>query len=259
MAKNNEDLKAFYADTYSKGEETVFTAFVDGEPTSEDHPVILEAIDWTGKRVLDVGCGTGLFVRAVVDRGVGHVVGIDYSEEAIAIASKKKPKEAEFIVSDLFSYSGSFDVVVSIGTLEHMDDPGCALRHLSGLADTVIITCPHFINVRGLVWMALATLLTVPMSLSDLHFIHPWDMDKWATEAGMAAKLLGTVDHGWGCGERLLNDFGKRLPNALKDRGLPTEHVEEYLDYLGRLVSHVGESDQYQMDGATAVYMLVRV
>ena len=74
------------------------------------------------------------------------------------------------------------DVVISLGTLEHMDDPNTALHKIIRLASNdgkVILTCSHFINVRGLVWMTLALALDVPMSLTDKRFISPFDIKKW--------------------------------------------------------------------------------
>ena len=46
----------------------------------------------------------------------------------------------------------------------------------------LVVTCPSFLNLRGHVWMTLQLLLDVPMSLTDLHFICPFDMERWAEE-----------------------------------------------------------------------------
>ena len=74
------------------------------------------------------------------------------------------------------------DVVVSCGTLEHMSDPRQELCRMIELVDgkgTIILTCPYFLNIRGFVWMTLALLLDVPMSLTDKHFISPFDIEGW--------------------------------------------------------------------------------
>ena len=38
---------------------------------------------WKGKRVLDVGCGTGNFAREIAKKDAKYVLGIDYADEAI--------------------------------------------------------------------------------------------------------------------------------------------------------------------------------
>ena len=60
----NSDLQKFYDESYDIGEAKVFAFFENGKHSSEDHPVALDILDWIGKVVLDVGCGTGMLVRA---------------------------------------------------------------------------------------------------------------------------------------------------------------------------------------------------
>lgn len=105
--------------------------------------------------------------------------------------------------------------------------------------------------------MTLAKLLEVPMSLSDIYFIHPWDLERWAREAGLKIKGMFTVDDSRANGDRLITDFEKRLPNALRDAGLMTESVKEFNNYLGELTKFVGGDGQVSLHGATAIYELV--
>jgi 2-polyprenyl-3-methyl-5-hydroxy-6-metoxy-1,4-benzoquinol methylase len=263
--RSNSDLQKFYDQSYKTGEAEVFTFFENGKHISEDHPAALAAMDWTGKKVLDVGCGTGMLVREIAARGAGRVIGLDYAAPAIEEAKGiPYPDNVEFVTADIMSWTPpvSFDVIVTLGTMEHLDEPALFLKRMTEfLADdgTIVIACPHFLNPRGYVWMALATLLDVPMSLSDLHFIHPWHMKQWAAELGMEAELVNTVDRNWAYGPRLLKDFDKRLRNALRDAKLPTGKVDEYMKYLGNLVQHMEtESAGPGMDGATALYRLRR-
>lgn len=262
-SQSNKDLQMFYDQSYSIGESKVFTFFENGKHISEDHAAALDLLDWNGKIVLDVGCGTGTLVRGIAAKGAAKVIGLDFSDPAIQEAkSIGKPDTVEFVTAEIMSWTPPvpFDVIVTLGTMEHLDDPARFLQKMSEfLADegTIVIACPHFINPRGYVWMALATLLDVPMSLSDLHFIHPWHMKAWASKVGMDAELVCTVDRNWAYGPRLLKDFEKRLRNALRDVKLPIEKVDNYLSYLNHLVVHLEEEPITPgLEGATALYRL---
>lgn len=69
---------------------------------------------WEGRRVLDLGCGTGNSTVPFVMRGY-EVTGLDASAEMLAVASAKLPAVA-FVRADFtrFSLGASFDLVVSI-------------------------------------------------------------------------------------------------------------------------------------------------
>lgn len=260
-ASRNAELRRIYDHVYSEGEESFFSKFQGGLNVSEADDAVMSLGGWEGRRVLDVGCGTGSMVRRIAGAGAAVVVGIDYSKEAISIAEHERAERVEYVVGDILDYEpeDAFDVVVTMGTLEHMDDPRLFFSRVSELMDhqgKLRITCPHFLNLRGFVWMALAMLLEVPMSLTDVHFIHPWDVESWAAAAGFAIDGFHSVDHDRANGEWLLEDFARRLPNALRDAGLETKGVPHYLQHIQRVTTHLAEAGSYRLDGATAVYEL---
>jgi SAM-dependent methyltransferase len=66
-------------------------------------PGILEVLERSGVEdglLVDLGCGTGLLARELIDAGYG-VFGVDISEAMIEIARRRAP-EAEFVVGSLF-------------------------------------------------------------------------------------------------------------------------------------------------------------
>src|SRR5579864_2997438 len=66
------------------------------------------------KKILDVGCGTGRYVKFFNDKGF-PTVGIDYADDAIKIArkiTKNKVRKASAI--KLPFKKGTFDLVLSI-------------------------------------------------------------------------------------------------------------------------------------------------
>ncbi len=118
----------------------------------------LQQLTLTGRRVVDVGTGSGVLAIAASLLGASHVVGIDDDADAIQAATENLTLNAaanlEFRRVDLQSFSGVFDVVVANLTwgllaataaqLEALVVPGGWLI-LSGLmTDEVGTVLPHF-------------------------------------------------------------------------------------------------------------------
>jgi SAM-dependent methyltransferase len=83
-----------------------------------------------GVRLLDVGCGTGLFCQLAAEREGGSVAGLDASEQSIAIAAERTPA-GDFRVGDLEALpwgDGSFDVVTGFNSFQFAASPVNALR-----------------------------------------------------------------------------------------------------------------------------------
>ena len=73
-------------------------------------------------RILDLGCGTG-WLTSILGR-FGPTVGVDLSPLAIRRAQALYP-DIRFVAGDLFDVelpSQSFDIVVSVQVIDHMDD-----------------------------------------------------------------------------------------------------------------------------------------
>ena len=71
--------------------------------------------DINQKRILDLGCGTGIFSIGAKVLGAKSVTGIDIDKEAITLANdfaKTANLEIEFQVQDIMSYSVFVDTVV---------------------------------------------------------------------------------------------------------------------------------------------------
>jgi SAM-dependent methyltransferase len=81
------------------------------------------------ERVLEIGCGSGVFLHAAADRGA-RVAGIDASEPLLAIARERVP-EADLRVGDMEALpfgDDAFDVVTGFSSFFFAEDMSRALR-----------------------------------------------------------------------------------------------------------------------------------
>jgi len=254
--KKNKTLREFYDKVYVKGEKKHFTTYRESSSTSEVKEV-LKQISWKSKTVLDVGCGTGFFAYSVAKKGA-KVLGIDFSEEAIEIAkSKYSHKNLDFKSIDVSKIKEKFDVIVSNGTLEHMDDPLKTLRLFKKHLNTkgkIIITSPNWTNPRGYILLTLLYLFKAPITLVDLHYFTPIDFQNFAKKIKM--KLIWkTFDQSWGHGDILIKDLEKRLPNVLRDAKLPNNknQISHFIKWIK--INIVSLNNDLPHSGATGLYI----
>jgi SAM-dependent methyltransferase len=106
---------ATLADRYDQWNLTVAGQF-------QKDAILAEVGDLTGRTVLDVGCGTGFYSRLFAKQGAARVLGVDLSEEMIAVA-KTVPDEIEYLVGDaiLGAQDGRFDLVASVWLINHAE------------------------------------------------------------------------------------------------------------------------------------------
>src|SRR5215212_2956745 len=82
-----------------------------------------------GQRVLDIGCGSGVFVRAAADRGA-EVAGLDISDALLEIAREHVP-DGDLRAGDMEALpwdDDSFDVVTGFNSFFFASDIVAALR-----------------------------------------------------------------------------------------------------------------------------------
>jgi ubiquinone biosynthesis O-methyltransferase len=260
---SNKNLKHKYEKVYKDGKEDFFSRFEDGVDNSETDNAVWKAVDWSNKTVIDIGCGTGETALGIAKLGAKLVVGVDYSENAIKIANSRHYEDnLEFKVNSFEDVANDninkYDVLLSCGTLEHMDNPSEVLNKMLGIIKNdgmIVLTCPYFINFRGIVWMTLALGMNVPMSLTDKHFISPFDIRDWLL--GTEFKLLNTTyfDFDRANGQPMIIDMKKRLMNAFRDAKLPNERIPQLIDWLSKVVEEEQESLR-SMNGSSALYII---
>jgi SAM-dependent methyltransferase len=100
-----------------------------------------------GKRVLDAACGEGYGAAMLRDAGAASVVGIDNVRSVVEHARDHYGLEAvEGDVRELPFDAGSFDLVVSFETIEHVPDPQNAVsefRRVLAQDGRLVISTPN--------------------------------------------------------------------------------------------------------------------
>ena len=109
---------------------TNYTSYIEDDPFRRGlhFPAVEEALgDLKKKRILDIGCGDGLFPRLLAERGAS-VVGYDRAPRRIAEARAGKDApgvDATFVVATphTFVHDGGFDAATSIMVLHLATSP----------------------------------------------------------------------------------------------------------------------------------------
>jgi SAM-dependent methyltransferase len=105
-----------------------------------------------GKRVLDMACGEG-YGSEVLARGAASVVGVDANPDAHEHARLRYTRQNltfERGLVETFGEPGSFDAVVFLQTIEHVQDPTAVLAHFRSLlapGGIVYVTTPNLLTL----------------------------------------------------------------------------------------------------------------
>jgi ubiquinone/menaquinone biosynthesis C-methylase UbiE len=110
-----------------------------------------------GMRVLDLGCGAGdvSMLAAELVGAAGSVVGIDRSQEVIAVARERARKaelgniDFEAVSVEAFSDPEPFDAVIGRYVLIHQADPAALIRAAAGLVRPGGVVAFQELCIRG--------------------------------------------------------------------------------------------------------------
>jgi ubiquinone/menaquinone biosynthesis C-methylase UbiE len=109
-----------------------------------------QAGDVTGKAILDVGCGSGVYCVDFARRGAIRVVGVDFSSNMLRLAQQEAEQHnvadvCEFIQADFLELElkETFDLSIAMGVFDYLPDPLTFLRKMvSVTTGKVIISFP---------------------------------------------------------------------------------------------------------------------
>jgi SAM-dependent methyltransferase len=109
-----------------------------------------EAGEKEGRRIFDVGCGTGANLAAI--SRYGRSFGVDLANEAIRLCRRRGLKDLAISNMENLAYlSESFDIITALDVLEHIDDDLRAMDELFRICKTggmLLVTVPAY----GFLW-----------------------------------------------------------------------------------------------------------
>ena len=173
-------------------------------------PPIVEVLPSEG-RVLEVGCGHGLFSGYLVRRSPRlQVLGVDIDADKIAVAAASAPAAGgrlEFAVSDSGSVpEGPWDAVVLVDVLYLLDEPAqralltsCAAALAPGglLVVKDMSTRPRWKARWNAAQEALSVrVLKITAGSPEFAFTDPDERARWLVEAGLRDVRTRRLDRG---------------------------------------------------------------
>lgn len=140
----------------------------------------------TARSVLDFGCGTGVFIRRLLDSTHARVSGADLSERSIHATRLLNSSHPNFggahSVDDLIRDGAGFDVITLLETIEHLYDDDLErviglVRSLAAPGARIVVTTPNNENLAK---------ETVYCPVSNVTF-HRWQHVRSWTASGLSA------------------------------------------------------------------------
>lgn len=156
-------------------------AYTDREVDDTWKQTIFSHVNVKGTKVLDLGCGGGIYTKTLAGMGTGDVTGLDFSKEMLHTAKNycKNEDNVHFILGDAYRTGldrASFDIILCRAVLHHLQNlpvlfkeinhllkpNGTAILQDRTLQDCLIPGDSH--HIRGYIFQLFPKLTTIEES-----------------------------------------------------------------------------------------------
>lgn len=157
--------------------------------------------DLRGRRILEIGCCPGRWMAYFASRYEARVAGIEYAERSCELTRRNlalQEIEAPCYQGDARDVeldAGTYDLVFSMGVVEHYDDPRemlAAHARFTEPGGCVVVTCPNLAGLHGAIMRRFS-----PTAWSE-HVPHTLDLlQRAGRDVGLepcCARPLGGLD-----------------------------------------------------------------
>ena len=190
----NEDIRVLGSYGYTTGR---LSSRLANARISE---AVVNAHDFVGRRVLDLGCGDGTYTFELAARGPAEILGLDPAVAAVQSARAKAHSlgladRVQYEVRNIYALEAllagdRFDTIVMRGVLHHLPDPARAIAALVPFRGTLILLEPNGNN----------PVLKILESFSRYHIEHeersfsPARIRRWLRLAGFNVRSSQVVN-----------------------------------------------------------------
>ena len=139
-------------------------------------------------RILDAGCGAGTYVRFLAEKGF-QAVGMDYSLPSLQRALLADPqKTGRYLGGDAYRMPFSnetFELVVSIGTFQAMENPPHALKEMVRVLRPKGLLVVECLNSREIISQMKTLWGRITGAVPKVRTYPPQEIEAWLAACGV--------------------------------------------------------------------------
>jgi len=165
-----------------------------------------------GQRILDIGCGTGISLEPLLDKGL-NLTGLDPSQYMLDLASQRLGNKVDLhqgVAEDLPFDDNSFDAAFFFTSLEFTDRPAKAIEEACRVAKDCVILCV-LNRYAPLNIVRRVKSFFVPNIYNHVHFFSIWELRQilFAILGNVPVKWKTTLQFPFACGQiaRFVENF----------------------------------------------------